>query len=308
MTRIVCIGECMVELASSEAPDMFRMGFAGDTLNTAWYLRQSLGAEHDIDYLTAIGTDRVSDQMHAFFRAEGLGTAHVQRHADASVGLYMIHLSEGERSFSYWRGQSAARNLARDPDKIGAALAGAAMAYLSGITLAILPPDDRAGLLDVLRAFRAAGGKVVLDPNLRPALWPNPQTMCLAIESAAAVSDIVLPSFEDEAAWFADPDPHATAKRYAACGAGTVIVKNGGEAVHSLHKGHQHVHPTTPVARMIDTTAAGDSFNAGFLARHLTGHSLEDAVAHGCQLAASVIQARGALVKGVTRPPRGMTA
>lgn len=298
MSRVVCIGECMVELAPADVPGTFRMGFAGDTLNTAWYLRRSLGADHGVDYLTAIGTDRVSDQMHAFFQNAGLGTAHVQRHADASVGLYMIHLSEGERSFSYWRSQSAARNLARDGDKVAQALQGAAMAYLSGITLAILPQTDRARLLQILRAFRATGGRVVLDPNLRPALWPDTHTMCSAIQQAAAVSDIVLPSFEDETAWFADSDPRATAERYAACGASTVIVKNGGDPVLGFDHGAIHTHPTVPVADVVDTTAAGDSFNAGFLARHLTGHPLQDAVAHGCALAARVVQARGALVPG----------
>ena len=112
--RIVCIGECMVEMAP-DPEGRYVMGFAGDTFNTAWYLRRALPAGWQVDYATAIGDDATSDQMLAFFRAEGIGTSHVQRLPGAGVGLYLITLAGAERSFSYWRSASAARRLAADP-------------------------------------------------------------------------------------------------------------------------------------------------------------------------------------------------
>lgn len=298
MGRIVSIGECMGELSETGTPGALSMGFAGDTLNTAFYLRQSLGPEWQVDYVTAIGTDGLSDRMLDFLTAEGIGTAHIRRLADKTIGLYYITLKEGERSFTYWRNDSAARRLASDPAAIVRALENADVAYWSGITLAILPNQDRLALIEALGQFAGRGGTVVFDPNLRPRLWDNPETMRGWIHRAAAISDLCLPSFDDESTWFGDSDPIETAKRYHAEGARRVIVKNGGGAVTFLEAADKTGLQSIPsVEHVVDTTAAGDSFNAGFLAAELSGKSTEDAIAAGARLAAKVIGARGALVK-----------
>ena len=297
MTRIVCIGECMVEMAPLDSAATYRMGFAGDTLNTAWYLARLLGDRAEVGYFTAVGTDSVSDQMLGFLGSAGIDTASILRRADRTLGLYMIQLQNGERSFSYWRGQSAARTLAQSGDDISTALDGAGIAYFSGITLAILPPEDRATLSRALEVFRSAGGTVVFDPNLRPKLWADPQDMTQAIVDAARLSDIVLPSHEDEATWFGDQSLEDTARRYAQQGAEIVVVKNGpGEMV--VHSGDgSSRHQPEKVSAVIDTTAAGDSFNAGFLASHIAGAPLGQAIAAGARLAARVVTYRGALVE-----------
>lgn len=297
MTRLLCIGECMVEMAPTEEAETYRMGFAGDTMNTAWYLRRLLGPETRVDYFTAVGTDAASDQMIAFLQEAGIGTLHVQRRPDLTVGLYMIQLDKGERSFSYWRGQSAARTLAQDTVALRDALDEADLAYFSGITIAILPKDERAGLLDALSHFKEGGGHVVFDPNLRPKLWPSPDEMTAAIMEAAAVSTTALPSFDDEAEWFGDADTAATAQRYAQAGAQTVLVKNGPGPILALKEGQTSWHPPQKIDRVVDTTAAGDSFNAGYLAAVLGGAPLAEAVSGGAALAATVIKSRGALVQ-----------
>lgn len=290
--RIVSIGECMAELAPLEAPETYRLGFAGDTLNTAWYLRR-LRPAWRVDYCTAIGRDAMSGAMHDFFGAAGLGTDHVQRDPDRTVGLYLIALRDGERSFSYWRGQSAARHLADDPARLRRALGGADIVYLSGITLGILDGEARGRLLD---AVRGSGGRVVFDPNLRPRLWSDPGAMCAAVARAAAISDIVLPSFDDECRFFGDADPAGTIARYRALGVDTVVVKNGaGPILFAAGDEAGEVAPP-PVDRVVDSTAAGDSFNAGFLAARLDGAPMRAAVDGGARLARHVIGARGALV------------
>lgn len=293
MGRVVCIGECMVELAPADVPGLYGMGFAGDTFNTAWYLRRRLPAGWQVDYLTAVGTDAVSDRFLSFATAAGLGTAHIARRPDRTLGLYLIELAGSERSFTYWRGQSAARTLAQDAAALDRALHGATLAYLSGITLAILPPEDRATLLHHLAQHRAQGTRIAFDPNLRPRLWPDAASMRAAVMQAAAVADIVLPSFADEATHFADATPQATAARYGAAGAGLVIVKDGENPILA---GTLCI-PPTPAPQVVDTTAAGDSFNAGFLAAHLTGAPLPEAIRAGADLAARVIGGRGALVQ-----------
>jgi 2-dehydro-3-deoxygluconokinase len=295
--RVVSIGECMVEMGPAADPGLFRMGFAGDTFNTAWYLRRRLPSDWQVDYLSAVGTDGISATMAKFMEDAGIGTTHLARLPDATVGLYLIELKNGERSFAYWRGQSAARRLAEDDARLRSALAGASLAYLSGITLAILPPPDRARLLAALADHRAQGGRVAFDPNLRPRLWPSPAAMTAAVTEAARLADIALPSFDDEASAFGDADPDATARRYAGLGAGEVIVKNGAGRMVALVAGARSAHDPVPAPEVIDTTAAGDSFNAGYLAARLTGAPVAKALAAGSTLAARVVGGRGALVE-----------
>lgn len=300
MTRILAIGECMVEMAPTVVVDTYKMGFAGDTMNTAWYLRRLLGPDHQVDYFTAVGTDSASDQMLGFLEQAGIGTDHITRRADRTVGLYMVQLNNGERSFNYWRGQSAARTLAQDDTLLKNALKGADVAFFSGITIAILPKDDRARILAVLATFKAAGGTVVFDPNLRPKLWDSKEDMTCAIMQAAAVSSISLPSHEDEAEWFGDADSAATAARYAKAGARTVLVKNGPAEI--LIHADDTITTISPekIDTVVDTTAAGDSFNAGYLAARLQGASETEAAAAGAVLAGKVIRSRGALVPQAT--------
>lgn len=295
MMRFLAIGECMAELAPSATPGDYRLGFAGDTFNTAWYLAR-LWPEIAVSYFTAVGGDAISTQMLAAIQASGIDTSHVQKVPDRSVGLYLISLNNGERSFSYWRGQSAARLLADNPDALAAALEGADLIYFSGITLAILEEAARARLLGALKTARAAGKTIAFDPNLRPHLWSDPSLMTKAIMQGAAVSDIALPSFEDEARWFHDKDPEATADRYASAGASTVIVKNGPDPVLYQLGGQRGSVPVPGLTHVLDTTAAGDSFNAAVLAGVVSQKPLAESVAQACQLAGQVVQGKGALV------------
>lgn len=295
--RVVAIGECMVELAPA-GDGLFALGYAGDTFNTAWYLRHLLPPAAVVSYLSAVGTDAVSDRMLDFMANEGIATHHVQRVAGRGAGLYLIQLTNGERSFAYWRATSAARLLADDRARLDAAMDGADLIYLSGITLAILAADARSRLVASLADARAAGSRVAFDPNIRPALWPDRDTMLRSITGMAAGADIVLPSFDDEARHFGDPDPAATAQRYARNGAPLVVVKDGPRPVITWQADRLAGHPVPPpTAPVVDTTAAGDSFNAGFLAGYLVAADLTEAVSAGTSLAARVIAGKGALVR-----------
>ncbi|WP_405406096.1 sugar kinase [Paracoccus sp. Ld10] len=296
-SRILSIGEAMVEMSRASDPDLWRMGIAGDTLNTAWYLRRLLDDAWQVDYLTRVGTGDFSNRMVDFLQAEGLDTAHVTRQADAEIGLYAISLANGERSFSYWRDNSAARRLADDPALLDTALQGCKMAYLSGITLAILPPQGRASLLQALDDARQAGTTVVFDTNLRPRLWSDAETMRTVTQDAAGRADLVLPSFDDEAALFGDADPRATLDRYLTLGAAQVVVKNGGGPI--LFGGHdgEGCIDDLSIDAPVDSTSAGDSFNAGYLAAWLTGSDCADAVRAGHALGRQVIRHPGALIR-----------
>lgn len=293
--RFLAIGECMAEFAPVTEPGDYRLGFAGDTFNTAWYLAQTR-PDLDVSYFTAIGADAISQQMRKVITDAGIDDSHIITIPDRTIGLYMISLNQGERSFSYWRDQSAARLLADDEAALSDAMQQSDVIYFSGITLAILSYAARETLLSALRAARAQGKTIVFDPNLRPRLWANPTEMTDTIMRGAAVSDIALPSFEDEASWFQDESPAATADRYAAVGAHTVVVKNGSEAV-EYRQGTARGHVDVPaLSAIVDTTAAGDSFNAGILAGLAPETPLPDSIAKACKLAGKVVQGKGALV------------
>lgn len=292
--RFLSIGECMIEMAPQEAGG-YAMGYAGDTFNTAWYARRVAGAGIEVAYLTAIGDDAASQGLAAFIRASGV-TPEIRVRPGRTIGLYLITLSEGERSFSYWRSTSAARTLADDLEELPGVGPGDMVSF-SGITLAILPEVGRDRLLAAVTRARARGARIAFDPNLRPRLWPDADAMRRWIMEAAAVSDIVLPSYEDEAAAFGDATPSETAQRYAGAGAAMVVVKNGPGPVILQGAGDLVEITPLPPPRVVDTTAAGDSFNARFLIGLLEGEPPGEAARAASDLAGRVIGHRGALAE-----------
>ncbi|MEZ2130472.1 MULTISPECIES: sugar kinase [unclassified Sinorhizobium] len=293
--RFLSIGECMVEL-SQAGKGLLRKGFAGDTFNTAWYARACLPAEWSVDYLTALGDDPMSDEMLAFMAKAGIGTGSICRIRGKTPGLYMINLKDGERSFSYWRDSSAARQLAADADHLREAAEASDVLYFSGITLAILPREDVDTLLLEMRRAKAAGKLVVFDPNIRPRLWQGYDIMHAAISEGARSSTIVMPSFDDEAAHFGDDSIEGTIHRYRALGAAHVVVKNGAEGATLSFGGVTNFVPAEKVEEVVDTTSAGDSFNGAFLAHYLQTSDPIASATFAARIAARVVSEHGALV------------
>jgi 2-dehydro-3-deoxygluconokinase len=294
--RFVTIGECMMELRQA-GDGRLTPGFAGDALNSAFYARRTLPSNWTVEFLTAFGIDRISQDMRANIEDMGIETSGSPTIPDRQSGLYMIHLDKGERSFSYWRSHSAARLLARDRNRFCEALSLAKVVLFSGITLAILEGDDAEFMLEHMSELRQAGVTVAFDPNIRPNLWPDKARMRDLIGRAAHVVSLVLPSYDDEAKHFGDADVAATLRRYRDCGASLVVVKNGSGAVRLSAPELDIAVPARAVPDLVDSTGAGDSFNGIFLARLALGDSPRDAARHAVRGASVVIQRHGALVR-----------
>ena len=130
------------------------VGFAGDTFNTLWALR-ALSPGHHIDYISAFGDDPFSEAQIEYFREHGIGIGRSPVIPGAHPGVYAITLRGVERSFTYWRGDAAARHLTSDPARLAKSLENRALIYFSGITLAILNADARQTLLKAIAAQRA---------------------------------------------------------------------------------------------------------------------------------------------------------
>jgi len=286
----------MVEMSGGEDRN-YRLGYAGDTLNTAWYARALLPEEWSVDYVTAVGDDRYSDEMVSFIAAAGIGTRSMRRIAGKRPGLYLIHQEKGDRKFTYWRDSSAARLLADDRPVLDAALKGADLVYFSGITMAILEPRARGRILSAVIAAREAGALVAFDPNIRPALWTSDSVMRSVLTAAATVSDIVLPTHSDEAPVFGDGSPEQTAERYLGLGVREVAVKDGGNpALIATADDRVMVAPRADV-QVIDPTGAGDSFNGSYLSSRMAGLSLAASATAAHGTAAAVVGHKGALIE-----------
>jgi 2-dehydro-3-deoxygluconokinase len=294
--RFVSMGECMIEMAGGE-DRQYRLGYAGDTLNTAWYMRALLGQDWSVDYFTALGEDRYSGDIRAFLDSNGIGTQFIGTAKGRRPGLYMIHQEHGDRHFTYWRDHSAARLMAEDKDALNTALDGASMVYFSGITLAILHPRARGRLLGAIVKARDAGAKIAFDPNVRPALWSNARVMGSMLTAAASLCDIVLPTHSDEAPIFGDASVEETAERYLELGVGEVVVKDGANPALIATAGERVTVAPRPGAIVVDATGAGDSFNGAYLSARLAGKSLQEAAEAAHRVAGIVIGQRGALVE-----------
>ncbi|MEQ9639996.1 MAG: sugar kinase [Alphaproteobacteria bacterium] len=294
--RIAAIGECMVEL-SQAGSGLLKLGFAGDTSNTAVYLSR-LGAGQ-VDYVTALGDDPYSDAMVDFWHAEGVGTRQVRRLEGRLPGLYMIRTDErGERSFHYWRSVSAARELmGEDLADLAPPLLQSDLIYFSAITLQILEPAHRRALLALIELARSSGIRVAFDSNYRANGWHSKRTARMSISAAYRLTDIALPTFDDEKAVFGDTDPMACMARLNRYGIGEVALKCGAQGAWVGGRGIAPVRvPANSEITAVDTTGAGDSFNAAYLAARLDGAPAREAAAAGNRLAGIVVTHPGAII------------
>ena len=301
--RAASIGECMVEF--HRRPDGgYGRGWGGDTLNAAVYLAR-LGIP--TDYVTLLGDDPLSREMLAGWAAEGVGTGLVGRVPGRLPGLYLIETdARGERTFLYWRSAAPVRELmARRGPSLAVDLADHALVYLTGVTLSLFDEDGRTALGEVLAALRGRGCRVAFDGNYRPSGWPDPARAREAFTAMLRRTDIALPTFEDEAALFGDASPQVTIARLRAAGVAEVAVKRGAEPC-LVADGTTVVEVAVPrPVAPVDTTAAGDSFNAGYLAARLQGEPPRLAAARGLLLAAEVIRHRGATIPRSAMPLLG---
>ena len=302
--RIAVIGECLVELNGKLFGEM-RQTFGGDTLNTALYLARVAGDGIGVSYVTAMGEDVLSDAMVRRWEDEGIDTSPVLRDPARLPGLYLIELDEaGERSFVYWRGESAARFLLQHQEfaRIEAALSEFDMIYLSGISLAILPEPDRKRLIAILQRCAADGAEIAFDANFRARLWPSAAVAAAQFAELMPSLTLMLTSFADEEILWGDASPEAALARLVQAGVKIPVVKMGASGALFREGGKMKTAAPPKISRVVDTTAAGDAFNAGFIAAWLSGQGVEQSCRFGNRVAGAVVQHPGAIIPKAATP------
>jgi len=294
--RAICVGEVLIELARG-ADGRFALSCGGDTFNTAVYLAR---AGVDVALATALGDDPYSDSVLALAAAEGVAANLVLRVAGRLPALCLIENGANtERNIRTWREAAPARELFELPDwmRVAESLTTAKLVYFTGITLSLYSNSGIGRFLAVLDVARQQGTKVAFDGNFRPRGWKGDlvRTRAVFVEALKRV-DIALPTFDDEAVLWGDPSPESTVARLQAFGIGEIVVKNGPNSALVAVAGAQQFVPVPEVVVPVDATAAGDGFNAGYLAARLAGHEPAQAAGAAHRLAGDVIRHPGALV------------
>ena len=293
---VVSVGECMVELARG-GDGRFGLAYGGDTFNTAVYLART-GAR--VRYATALGDDPYSAAILELARREQVDTGLVAILPARMPGLYLIETgAEGERMFHYWRERAPARELldAAGTETVLAGMRDAGLIFFSAVTLSLYSQAALSRFAEALRRARAAGTTIVMDGNYRPRGWQNdPERARDVIRRFWALADLALPTREDEALLWGDADAAATVTRLRAIGVPEIVVKLGQEGALVAAGGEPVGVPVPTPVTPVDTTGAGDSFNAAYLSARMRGKAPVTAALDGNRLAGIVIQHRGAIV------------
>ena len=303
MYSIACIGEAMIELSvSNDDNQAAAINFAGDSLNTAIYLKRALDkANHncEVSYVSVLGSDIFSAQMMSFIQAENINTDFIGRHENKIPGLYAISTdSMGERSFTYWRNESAAKELFSDNSYPAMDnLLDFDVIFYSAISLAILPQTVREQWFAWLEKYRKLPGKkVAFDSNYRPKLWESADIAKNSIAKAWQLCDIALPSIDDEMAIFNDENETQLLSRFKQYGVGQGALKRGHIGPRSLVSGTELEQSLTTQTKVVDSTAAGDSFNGAYLASLATSATESECLYAAHETAAKVIMVKGAII------------
>ncbi|MFT6898808.1 MAG: 2-dehydro-3-deoxygluconokinase [Paraglaciecola sp.] len=295
MQKVVLIGECMLELREGQ-DGVMHQSFAGDTYNTAVYQKRGF-PEQDVCFMSAIGQDVVSDKLHHHCEQESVNTQYLSRQSELNPGIYLVQTDEvGERSFLYWRENSAARELMRFVDEgMIESLFSSDLVFFSGISLAVIHPQDRDSFWAMLKRLKAQGVTIAFDPNYRARLWSSPEEAKEQFHQAYALSDILLPGIDDFSQLYGLTQLSEILAFCQPYDINELVIKNGANSVY-CQLGSKLVHlPISGVENVVDTTSAGDSFNGIYLGARLAGKEIEDAVNLAAKAAGIVIQYPGAI-------------
>ena len=290
--HICSIGECMIEL-SNVKDNFFKQSFAGDTANTAIYLSR-LGAKSS--YISSVGKDDLSIKMLNFLKKENVQTNNIFQNKNKTLGLYLIQNNEkGERKFSYWRSNSAAKTLFENVNskKLFNQIFKHNAIYFSGITLSIYDQKSISKFYKILKLLKNNGTKICFDFNVRIKNWKSKKIAQQTMIKFSNIADIIFMTKEDINNLGLKNHKTIINRYYKNK---IIVFRLGNGEINVFNKGNFEEYKFYLVNKVKDTTACGDAFNACFLYNYFNGCETKDCVKLAHRLGKNVANFKGAII------------
>lgn len=283
MAKVILFGEPMALLIADtvgplEDVEHFTRAMSGAEVNVAIGLTR-LG--HDVEYLTKLGDDPFGYYIEKTLKKNQIGTSFISYDPVFRTGIQLKNrVTDGSDPHApYYRKGSAASHITKeDIDKIN--LNGIDLIHITGIPPAI---SQSARQATFRLAERAKENNIFLtfDPNLRPALWEDKETMVEVLNGLSKYADLILPGEEEGEILAGTTDNKEIADFYHKLGVKIVVVKNGSEGAYYSDGNDSGQVSGFKVDRVVDTVGAGDGFAVGVISGIIEGKSMFDSVERG---------------------------
>jgi 2-dehydro-3-deoxygluconokinase len=295
---IVTFGETMVLLApaergSLESAPAYHASIGGAESNLAIGLSR-LG--YSVCWVSRVGRDPFGMRVLKTIRGEGVDVSRVEQCDLAPTGLMFKEPGPGNtaRVFYYRRHSAAAALRAEQFESLSATYL-----FVTGITPA-LSESNRELAFGLVDRFRAAGTRVVFDPNMRFKLWTPKEAQRVLLELARKC-DVLVPSLTEGEILTGLSERESMLDALLALGPSQVVIKAGDQGAWYADAKERGFCPCYPVPE-VDPVGAGDAFCAGLLSGLLDHQSLREAVARGTALGALCVSTFGDYQGLPTRP------
>jgi 2-dehydro-3-deoxygluconokinase len=298
--RIAALGEPLLELQPAPAGEI-RLALGGDVANSLIGLARMLGSSGlELSLATALGDSGYSAWLRSRLLREGLRLTEAPVAGDP--GIYGLPLDAGGGGFSYWRGQSAARQFLRSAslEQLTELLGGPQLLLVTGITLALCSDASFAHLCHWVERHREVC-RVAFDCNFRRRLWESDSQARGRIGAFERLASIIATGLEDEKSLWGAPGAPQISERLSGLSAEYLI--RGGPAGCWVGSGRECRRVATEPVTVIDTAGAGDAHLAGYLAARISGADRADAAAYANRAAAVIVGQRGSAPRDGARFP-----
>lgn len=292
-TTICSIGECMIEMTNVEK-ELYNYSVAGDTLNFTSYLDQSIFNKF---YLTAIGTSDINKGVISFFKKKKINTDLVKKISSKEIGLYLIkNTKRGEKKFYYWRDDSAANFFFNHINKsLLIKKYTFDYIYLTGITLSILDFKNIDKFIKNLSVLRKKNSKIIFDFNIRIKRWSK-KNLNLYLNKILPNIDILFCSGEDLVCWKKNNNIKTFQYILKKFNIYHAIYRKNEEYNYSFYKNKKYMIKNKPIKKVVDTSGAGDGYNAAYLSSFIISNNPQIALNEASKIGAKIVMKKGAIV------------
>lgn len=291
---VVTFGEPMAMFYANEPGELheavsFSKALAGAEANVATGLSR---LQHPTGYVTKLGDDSFGKFIENALKKENIDTRSISFSSERRTGMLLkSKVLDGDPKVEYNRKNSAASTLS-PADFDEPYFSSARHLHVTSISTAL--SDSCLAFCKYAMAFMKKAGKTVsFDPNLRPVLWPDTETMVRTINELAASCDWFLPGIGEGKILTGSDKPEEIADFYLKLGVSLVVIKLGPEGAYYKTPTSEGYVQGFKVKEVVDTVGAGDGFAVGVISAMLEELPVEEAVRRGNAIGALAVMSPG---------------